>query len=276
VTKLVDFAGSSRQSRANARSLLDETLKSSSDVIKLAKELFEFVGILDNSAALRRALTDPSRTGSEKSDLVRNLFKDKFSNDAINLAAKLAEMRWSTHKDIADVFEQLAIEAEASSANLSGQLDRLENELFQISQIIVRNSDLRQNLNSQQFPENARQELVSTLIKEKVSPITSRLFTYIVQGLRGRNIENTLSFYQNVIAARRERIIAHVKSAISLSEAQKQKIADLLTLKIGQPVRVNLEIDNAVIGGVSIRFADELIDATIVNRLAEASRALAG
>ncbi len=276
MTKLVDFAGSSRQSRANARSLLDETLKSSSDVIKLAKELFEFVGILDNSAALRRALTDPSRTGSEKSDLVRNLFKDKFSNDAINLAAKLAEMRWSTHKDIADVFEQLAIEAEASSANLSGQLDRLENELFQISQIIVRNSDLRQNLNSQQFPENARQELVSTLIKEKVSPITSRLFTYIVQGLRGRNIENTLSFYQNVIAARRERIIAHVKSAISLSEAQKQKIADLLTLKIGQPVRVNLEIDNAVIGGVSIRFADELIDATIVNRLAEASRALAG
>ena len=276
MTKLVEFAGSSRQSRANARSLLDETLKSSSDVIKLAKELFEFVGILDNSAALRRALTDPSRTGSEKSDLVRNLFKDKFSNDAINLAAKLAEMRWSTHKDIADVFEQLAIEAEASSANLSGQLDRLENELFQISQIIVRNSDLRQNLNSQQFPEKARQELVSTLIKEKVSPITSRLFTYIVQGLRGRNIENTLSFYQNVIAARRERIIAHVKSAISLSEAQKQKIADLLTLKIGQPVRVNLEIDNAVIGGVSIRFADELIDATIVNRLAEASRALAG
>ena len=276
MTKLVEFAGSSRQSRANARSLLDETLKSSSDVIKLAKELFEFVGILDNSAALRRALTDPSRTGSEKSDLVRNLFKDKFSNDAINLAAKLAEMRWSTHKDFADVFEQLAIEAEASSANLSGQLDRLENELFQISQIIVRNSDLRQNLNSQQFPEKARQELVSTLIKEKVSPITSRLFTYIVQGLRGRNIENTLSFYQNVIAARRERIIAHVKSAISLSEAQKQKIADLLTLKIGQPVRVNLEIDNAVIGGVSIRFADELIDATIVNRLAEASRALAG
>ena len=276
MTKLVEFAGSSRQSRANARSLLDETLKSSSDVIKLAKELFEFVGILDNSAALRRALTDPSRQGSEKSDLVRNLFKDKFSNDAINLAAKLAEMRWSTHKDIADVFEQLAIEAEASSANLSGQLDRLENELFQISQIILRNSDLRQNLNSQQFPENARQELVSTLIKEKVSPITSRLFTYIVQGLRGRNIENTLSFYQNVIAARRERIIAHVKSAISLSEAQKQKIADLLTLKIGQPVRVNLEIDNAVIGGVSIRFADELIDATIVNRLAEASRALAG
>ena len=276
MTKLVEFAGSSRQSRANARSLLDETLKSSSDVIKLAKELFEFVVILDNSAALRRALTDPSRTGSEKSDLVRNLFKGKFSNDAINLAAKLAEMRWSTHKDIADVFEQLAIEAEASSANLSGQLDRLENELFQISQIIVRNSDLRQNLNSQQFPENARQELVSTLIKEKVSPITSRLFTYIVQGLRGRNIENTLSFYQNVIAARRERIIAHVKSAISLSEAQKQKIADLLSLKIGQPVRVNLEIDNAVIGGVSIRFADELIDATIVNRLAEASRALAG
>ncbi|MFN9960266.1 MAG: F0F1 ATP synthase subunit delta [bacterium] len=45
---------------------------------------------------------------------------------------------------------------------------------------------------------------------------------------------------------------------------------------MGQPVRLNVEIDPTVIGGLSIRFADELIDATIVNRLAEASRALAG
>ncbi|NDB37758.1 MAG: F0F1 ATP synthase subunit delta, partial [Actinobacteria bacterium] len=30
-----------------------------------------------------------------------------------------------------------------------------------------------------------------------------------------------------------------------------------------------------VLGGLSIRFADELIDATIVNRLADAGRALA-
>jgi len=30
------------------------------------------------------------------------------------------------------------------------------------------------------------------------------------------------------------------------------------------------------LGGLSIRFADEVIDGTIVNRLAEASRALAG
>jgi F-type H+-transporting ATPase subunit delta len=71
-------------------------------------------------------------------------------------------------------------------------------------------------------------------------------------------------------------MIANVKSAIALTDSQKEKLAATLAAKIGQPVRLNVEIDPTVIGGISIRFADELIDATIVNRLAEASRALAG
>ena len=76
-------------------------------------------------------------------------------------------------------------------------------------------------------------------------------------------------------AARKMRVIAHVKSAVELSQAQKDKLASSLSGKIGQPVRLNVELDPKVLGGLSIRFADELIDATIVNRLADAGRALA-
>jgi len=51
-------------------------------------------------------------------------------------------------------------------------------------------------------------------------------------------------------------------------------LADSLTKQIGQPVHLNIEIDPSVLGGISIRFGDEVIDGTISNRLAEASRAL--
>jgi len=39
---------------------------------------------------------------------------------------------------------------------------------------------------------------------------------------------------------------------------------------------VNIEIDTHVLGGVSVRFADELVDGSVVNRLANAGRALVG
>jgi len=98
----------------------------------------------------------------------------------------------------------------------------------------------------------------------------------LVSGLRGRNIESTIAFYSAATAARRDRVIALVRSAIALTDSQKAKLTETLMKKIGQPVRLNIEVDPTVIGGISIRFADELIDATIVNRLADAGRALAG
>ena len=273
---MAELVGASRQSRANARTLLDASLKTSSDVVALANDLFAIVEVLDSSAALRRALTDPSRTSADKSALVRGLLGSKFSPAAGELIAKLAEMRWSGPSDFADVLEQLAIEAEASAANIAGELDRLEDELFALSRIIASNGELRQGLSSQQFPLAARQELVTSLSKDKVAAATSRMLAHIVSGLRGRNIESTMSYYQSAIAARRERVIAHVRTAVSISDSQRKKIAEVLAVKIGQPVRVNMEIDRSVMGGVSIRFADELIDATIVSRLADAGRALAG
>ncbi|MFM8405640.1 MAG: F0F1 ATP synthase subunit delta [Actinomycetota bacterium] len=276
MTKMAELVGASRQSRANARTLLDAALKASKDVVAFAGDLFAIVEVLDSSAALRRALTDPSRTSGDKSAFVRGLLGSKFSSASADLVAQLAEMRWSGPSDLADVLEQLAIEAEASAANVAGELDRLEDELFSFSRIVASNGDLRQNLSSQTFPMSARQELVASLAKGKVSAATSRMLAHIVAGLRGRNIESTMSYYQGAIAARRERVIAHVRTAVSISDSQRQKIAEVLATKIGQPVRVNLEIDPSVMGGVSIRFADELIDATIVSRLADAGRALAG
>jgi F-type H+-transporting ATPase subunit delta len=99
---------------------------------------------------------------------------------------------------------------------------------------------------------------------------------HLVSGLRGRSLETTIDFYIKATAARRNRMIAVVKTAIAITDQQREKLTATLAAKIGQPVRLNVEIDPSVIGGISIRFADELIDATIVNRLADASRALAG
>ena len=271
------LGGASRQSLIAARKSLDELLKglSAADASALSAHLFAVVTTLDSSTPLRRALTDNSRDANSKAELAKELFGKGASDLAIKLLINLTALRWSSPSNLGDVIEQLAVEAEASVANQNNELDRLEEEIFQFSRIVASDLELRQILNSAKYSGEGKRVLVAKLLASKVSPSTSRLLAALVSGMRGRSIEKTIAFYASAAAARKMRVIAHVKSAVELSQAQKDKLASSLSGKIGQPVRLNVELDPKVLGGLSIRFADELIDATIVNRLADAGRALA-
>jgi F-type H+-transporting ATPase subunit delta len=271
------LGGASRQSLIAARKSLDESLKglSAADASTLSADLFAVVATLDSSTPLRRALTDNSRDANSKAELAKELFGKSRSNLTIKLLTSLTALRWSSPSNLGDVIEQLAVETEASVANQNNELDRLEEEIFQFSRIVASDLELRQILNSSKYSAEGKRVLVAKLLASKVSPSTSRLLAALVSGMRGRSIEKTIAFYASATAARKMRVIAHVKSAVELSQAQKDKLASSLSGKIGQPVRLNVELDPKVLGGLSIRFADELIDATIVNRLADAGRALA-
>jgi F-type H+-transporting ATPase subunit delta len=271
------LGGASRQSLIAARKSLDELLKglSAADASALSAQLFAVVTTLDSSTPLRRALTDNSRDANSKAELAKELFGKGASDLAIKLLINLTALRWSSPSNLGDVIEQLAVEAEASVANQNNELDRLEEEIFQFSRIVASDLELRQILNSPKYSGEGKRVLVAKLLASKISPSTSRLLPSLVSGMRGRSIEKTIAFYASAAAARKMRVIAHVKSAVELSQAQKDKLASSLSGKIGQPVRLNVELDPKVLGGLSIRFADELIDATIVNRLADAGRALA-
>ena len=271
------LGGASRQSLIAARKSLDELLKglSAADTSALSAQLFAVVTTLDSSTPLRRALTDNSRDANSKAELAKELFGKGASDLAIKLLINLTALRWSSPSNLGDVIEQLAVEAEASVANQNNELDRLEEEIFQFSRIVASDLEFRQILNSPKYSGEGKRVLVAKLLASKISPSTSRLLPSLVSGMRGRSIEKTIAFYASAAAARKMRVIAHVKSAVELSQAQKDKLASSLSGKIGQPVRLNVELDPKVLGGLSIRFADELIDATIVNRLADAGRALA-
>ena len=275
---LTDLGGSSRQSLATARTHLDAALKGAStkDASALAEDLFAVVATLDSSTALRRALTDMSRDAGDKSALIKDLFASKVSEKCAALLAEVATLRWSSPSNLADALEQLAIEACASAANIAGELDRLEDELFTFSKIVSSNSELRQALSASKYSSDAKRSLVNDIMGNKASSSTANLLSHLVAELRGRNIEGAIAFYSAATAARRNRVIALVRSAIELTASQRENLEKTLTAKIGQPVRLNMEIDRTVLGGISIRFADELIDATIVSRLADAGRSLAG
>jgi F-type H+-transporting ATPase subunit delta len=269
------LGGSSRASLVAARIALDAAVKGvdAKAASTLSSELFFITDVLGSNISVRRALTDPSRDAQSKSVFVKDLLASKVGAPALGLLTEISALRWSGAKDLVQVVEQLAIEAEASAANISGELDRVEEEIFVVFNAITNSSELRKAFKSDAV--QAKSKLAQEILKN-ASDSTSKLLSNMVNSWRGRSIEATFADYQWALAARRNRVIALVKVAAPITQDQQTRLATALTSKVGQPVRINIEIDPHVIGGVSVKFADEIVDGSISNRLAGAARALVG
>ena len=273
----IHLGGSSRQSLVASRVALDAAIKgaSAASASELSSHLFAAAEVFAGNTSLRRAITDPSRDKAAKATLVKDLFGKSTGALAISLLSDVSALRWSATKDVIHVIEQLAIEAEASAANIAGELDRVEDEFFETSRLVADNFELRKALVSVGSTD-AKSALIAEVLGKKASSSTIKLASALVAHLRGRSIEAAFADYLFGLANRRNRLIAVVRTATALTDAQTSRLATVLEKKVGQPIRINVQIDPTILGGVSIKFADELVDGSVVNRLANAGRALVG
>lgn len=273
----IHLGGSSRQSLVAARSALDASVKgaSAASASELSSHLFLAAEVIAGNTSLRRAITDPARDKAAKAALVKDLFSKSTGTLAVSLLSELSGLRWSATKDLVYAIEQLAIEAEASAANIAGELDRVEDEFFETSRLVADNFELRKALVSV-GSTTAKSALIAEVLGKKASTSTIKLAGALVASLRGRSIEAAFADYLFGLANRRDRLIAVVRTAVALTDSQASRLATTLEKKVGQPIRINVQIDPNILGGVSIKFADELVDGSVVNRLAKAGRALVG
>ncbi len=271
--------GTSGQSFATTRTNLDKQLASldSAAIVALSADLFTMVRTLDSSLALRRGLTDPSRSGSEKSTLATNLFGKSLGANALKVLHEMLQVRWSSPRDLGNVIELLAIESEAAASEKDGSIDQLESEIFAFSETVSGAPELRAALSNKTINagQARKSSVVSALLSGKATANTIRLISQLIDNPRGRNIESCFRDIAEAVSSRRNRSIVHVASATALNGDQIARLTKALEREIGRKVQVNVAVDHSVIGGLSIRFGDELIDGTVASRLGNASRSLA-
>ncbi|MBU6243040.1 MAG: F0F1 ATP synthase subunit delta [Acidobacteria bacterium] len=271
--------GTSRQSLAAARTALEKKISNldSASISKVSTDLLSMVAVFDSNIALSRALTDPSHKNENKSELVKQVFEKGVSEPTFTFVKELIALRWSDASDLVRAIERLGVETEAAAAEKDGALDQLEAELFAFTQTIQNSSELRTVLADRTMQSSAKKSaLIRTLLSGKASESTIRLIGSIVDQPRGRNVEAGMRDLAEAVAARKNRTIVHVKSAIALSKEQIERITKSLSAQIGATVRLNVEIDPNILGGLSVRFGDELIDGSIATRIIGAERTLSG
>jgi F-type H+-transporting ATPase subunit delta len=267
--------GTSGESLTRARDRFEPVLRAAGpDALTLGEQLFTVTAALDGSAPLRRSLADPARSGDDKAGLVAAVLGAGFDGRVVDLVSGVVRSRWSGERDLADAVERLGLDAVLASAEARGALEKVEDELFRVSRSFTGQRDARQVLSDASLDPERRAAFVRHLLAGKVDTVTAVLAEHATRALRGRRFVATLGWFGDVAAERRQRLVAAVTSASVLDAAQLDRLAALLERAYGRAVQLNVTVDPTVLGGLRVQVGADVVDSTVLSRLADARRRL--
>jgi F-type H+-transporting ATPase subunit delta len=267
--------GPSRAALAEARQRLADAVTSAAVARTLGEELFAILGVLDEQAALRRALTDGSRRAQARAELARRLFGGQVSDATLALFTGMCESRWSRPADLSGAVEEIAVTAFAAAAERARALDDLEDQLFRFGRVVMGAPELRTVLSNPTIPAQYKHQLLDTLLEGKVTADARQLIGESAEHPRGRSVDMTLDHYAQWTAQWRQRLIAVARVALPLTERQRQRLIAALEGAYAHEVHLDVIVDPRVEGGISVQIGDEFIDGSVASRLAALRRRLA-
>jgi F-type H+-transporting ATPase subunit delta len=252
-------------------SSLDRMLDDSQVGDTFASDMFAVVDVLDSSATLRRAVTDPGTPEGARRALVHGLLDGKVDRAVADFVAEAATLRWAGGRTFAAALERQAVRAVLIVADRRGELEDTEDQLFRFARFVEANPDLRNVLADRSIDRSKRQELVGELLRGRATDTTIVLAKRAVAA-RERTFANTIEGYVTLAAAQKNRVVATVRVAKPLTSDDRDRLRAALTKQIGREVAIQEVIDPDVLGGVRVELGDEVFEGTVADRLEAARR----
>jgi F-type H+-transporting ATPase subunit delta len=241
----------------------------------IADELASVVALLVDQPGLTKHLAEPSDNPQAKVTLIERLFSGKVDDHTLDLLRTAVSQRWSTEADLLTGIEHIARLALLKLAEVNGEVDEVEDQLFRFGRILDAQPRLTSLLSDYTTPADGRVALLDKVLEgDDVNPTAKALLAQTVRLLRGERADEAVIDLAELAVARRGEVVAHVTAAAELSDAQRTRLSEVLTRIYGHPVAVQLHVDPDLIGGLSITVGDEVIDGSIASRLAAAESQL--
>lgn len=223
--------------------------------------------------ALRRFAADAAVPAEAKEGLVDQVFGSRLDATALDLVRSAVARRWTYGGDLADGVERLAEIASVYSAGQDGT--GLTDELFDLSRLVGGAPELRDALSDPLRSTADKAGLLQDILGGKVLPATLTLAKQALRGSYG-TFTAALAVYRRLAADVHGEGVATVRVATPLGEAQLTRLTDALAQQYGRPVHANVVVEPGLLGGVRVEIGDDVIDGTILTRLDDAGRRLAG
>ena len=109
--------------------------------------------------------------------------------------------------------------------------------------------------------------MAAILDKAGVGDLTRRFVLIVAGNRRLFALAEMIDAFLADLARRRGEVTAHVTSAAELSAEQRDALIDALKAKVGSKVKVEVEVDRSLIGGLIVKVGSRMIDSSLRGKL---------
>jgi len=145
-------------------------------------------------------------------------------------------------------------------------LDAWERDLARIGELL-RNDELRRIVEHPVVPFAAKEQLLVKVAGEGTTREAVDLVLLMVRRGRPRAIGPMIAYFGELLRRERGIVLAEVRTALPLDEAQRGSVEQRLAEITGEQVEMNEVVDESLIGGIAVRIGDRLYDASVRSRL---------
>jgi F-type H+-transporting ATPase subunit delta len=152
-------------------------------------------------------------------------------------------------------------------ARAEGTLDEVEDELFRFARSFESNDELRASLTDEMIPAARRQGIIEDLLGGRATSTTVQLIAMVVGAGRARDLPAIVDRLVERAAAAKSLAVAEVRSAVSLSQDQQDRLKAAIANATGKDVSLKVVVDPSVLGGLVATVGDTVIDGTVRTHL---------
>lgn len=124
------------------------------------------------------------------------------------------------------------------------------------------------------IPVRLRMELISAAPHE-LDPEATNLARLLIESNRVEEVRGVAEEYEALADAAAGRVRATVTTAVELAPEERDRLAHQLSERLGKEVRIEVVVDERILGGLKLQYGDRLIDASLATKLQQLRRHLA-
>jgi F-type H+-transporting ATPase subunit delta len=298
----ISFSGKAPNAKVPPQLLLDlETRldhiyrQDNMDILRVIKNMFRLFIALDEHRVLLRILSNPGISLQSKQVLLHRLLKEpivilengqrqkfNYKTEAVPSGAKviyendlelekimleICQVNLGSEDDFLTALEDIAIDGVLHSAQQDDRLDFVEAEMYDVLDLLTKETDLNKVLSDFSIPRRRRLKLIDVLFRDKVDRRTFALLKHATAYIARGRFWGNVYWMCELISNKKHKIVAHVTSAHAFSAEQRRRLLELIQSKYSRNVELAISIDPELIGGARMQIDSDFVDTSVRAKL---------
>ena len=152
-------------------------------------------------------------------------------------------------------------------AEAQGKAERVDEDMVSLQESLDASRELDQFFRSPLISREKKDAVIGKLFDGKVDDLIVRLMRLLVQKGREDILPAVIRQYADLRDERLGLVEAQVKTAMPMEYDETEDLRKALEAKTGKKVRLRIEVEPALVGGVVVRIGDRVYDGSVQHQL---------